>query len=771
MPPGKDDLLNKLLATFRVEAEEHLGVMSSSLIVLERSKPGAPQADIIERVFREVHSLKGAARAVNLTQVEAVCQAIEGVFAKLKSRQITVSAALFDLLHRSLDLLARLIVKEHGPSGAESSDSLRLIRQLDSLASATDANARSAPERQPPRSNSTVAHSGEDQQAASASLAPGAALSSETVRVSAAKVASVMRQAEELLLPAAALKQRVRDVEHAIRPFGELRKLRSKIQPFCRSLERSVSAGVKPDGPDFTGDDLRQLLDVLDSEQILVKALEGELARLARSIAGDERTLSGMSEALLRDVKDLQLLPFTTLLQGFPRFVRDLARDQGKEAELVIQGAEIEIDRRILEEVKDPLIHLLRNCIDHGIARPDVRLGHERPRAGTIQLILSQRESGKVEVLVSDDGAGVDLARVRASALRQGSISSAEAEAMSDRDVLELVFRSGISTSPFVTDVSGRGLGLAIVREKIEQLGGMIAIESRPGEGTSFRIVLPMTLATMRGVLVRVGDRQFAVPALGIERVLRVPADGIRTVENRETILLDDKAVSLVWLADVLDLPRGPVAGRSAVRVQVVVLSLGLNRIAYRVDEVLSEQEILVKGLGPQLAGVRNVGGATVLGTGQVVPVLNVPDLLKSAVLHGVTRMPTASVESDATTAKQSILVVEDSITARTLLKNILEAAGYQVTTAVDGVDAFMILRTGRFDLVVSDVDMPRMNGFDLTAKIRADKRLLETPVVLVTALESREDRERGVDSGANAYIVKSSFDQSNLVEAIRRLI
>jgi two-component system chemotaxis sensor kinase CheA len=421
--------------------------------------------------------------------------------------------------------------------------------------------------------------------------------------------------------------------------------------------------------------------------------------------------------------------------------------------------------------MKDPLIHLLRNCIDHGIENPAVREKKRKPPQGTIALAISQQDGGKVELLVADDGAGIDAARVKAAARKLGMVAEEEAEKLGERETLALVFRSGVSTSPIITDVSGRGLGLAIVREKVERLGGAIAIESHPDAGTSFRIVLPLTLATFRGILVRAGDRLFVIPAASVERVTRAAETDIGTVENRETIVLGGQAVALVGLSDMLELPRAAASEAADRGASAVVLGAGPERIAFRVDEVLGEQEVLVKTLGRQLARVRNVAGASVLGTGQVVPVLNVPDLMKSAVKRAAAHAPVAAVEEPAGAQQRSILVVEDSITSRALLKNILESAGYRVATAVDGIDAYTALKTATFDLVVSDVEMPRMDGFDLTARVRADKRLAELPVVLVTALESREHRERGIDAGASAYIVKSSFDQSNLLEVIRRLI
>jgi two-component system chemotaxis sensor kinase CheA len=434
-----------------------------------------------------------------------------------------------------------------------------------------------------------------------------------------------------------------------------------------------------------------------------------------------------------------------------------------------MRGGEIEVDRRILEEIKNPLIHLIRNAIDHGIEKPEERTRKHKPARGTVTISLRQQSGSEVELTISDDGAGIDVAKVRSAAVRSGSASRAEAEKLVDEAALRLVLRSGISTSPIITDISGRGLGLAIVQEKVEKLGGTLSLESRPDEGATFRIRLPLTLATFRGILVRAGEHLFILPTANIRRVVKVNREEVKTVKSRETIQLDDQLVVLARLIDVLGLPARGAVGNSAGSHPEILVVPAERGIGFLVDEILDEREVLVKGLGPQLARVRNIAGATVLGTGQVVPILNVSDLLASAMR--VTVSPTvvgATEEGEARRA--SILIAEDSITARTLLQNILEAAGYEVKTAVDGAAALTELKAGNYDLLVSDVEMPRMSGFELTAQVREDKRLAELPVVLVTSLDSREDRERGIDVGANAYIVKSSFDQSNLLEAIRRL-
>ncbi len=758
MANKNDEFLKRILATFRLEADEHLEAMSSALLALEREGAGGQRVEIVEKIFREAHSLKGAARAVNLAEIESLCHSLESLFAGLKSNRVAASPALFDLVHQGLDALAGLLAMD-AQNGTRKPVVAALIQRLD------DASKGAAPGKAPTSSGPDQPDTG----TGAGRLLPAVSLGSGTIRVHTAKLDSVMRQTEELFAPRLAAGQRVIELRETGAAVAAWKKERAMVQPALRSIERSLaSATEKTNGTAKGQPELTELLEYLETEKLSLKTIENRLAKLQRSAEHDHRSLSGMVDNLLQDVKEMHMLPFSSLLELFPRLTRELAREQGKQLELVTRGGEIEIDRRILEEMKDALMHLLRNCIDHGIEKPAAREQKGKPPHGTLTIAVTHKDSSKVEIVIADDGTGIDVTKVKTAAGRLGLVPVEEIDKLDEREMLALIFQSGFSTSPIITDISGRGLGLAIVREKVDRLGGTIAVESRPDAGTTVRIVLPLTLATFRGVLVRAGAQLFIIPAASVERVTRVANTDIRTVENRETIPLDGQTVSLVWLSDVLDLTRA--TGESADNAQAVVLGLGADRIAFRVDAVLAEQEVLVRGLGRQLARVRNVAGASVLGTGEVVPVLNVPDLMKSAMQPAAPHVGQA-VEKTAEAAKRSILVVEDSITSRSLLKNILEAAGYSITTAVDGIDAYTTLKTGTFDLIVSDVEMPRMDGFDLTARVRADKQLSQLPVVLVTALESREHRERGIDVGANAYIVKSSFDQSNLLEVVRRLI
>lgn len=761
MTSRKEEMLKRLLATFKVEADEHLKALTAGLLTLEQHPSGDAAKEVVETIFREAHSLKGAARAVNHSAIEALCQSLESVFAALKSGSLPVSTPLLDQLHQALSGLAGLLRGQADAADEVPPDIARLINQVNRLAAGeviTPVVASTPADDEPPA----------DPEPYQAPVLANP--STDAVRVTTTKLDTVMGQVEALLAPRLAARQRLLELRETTALVTQWKKSRVGIQPALRRLERLQRPSADlPENRDGLAE-LQTVLAYLEREQHFLESLDEGLTRLNKAAARDHRNLSGITDGLLQDVMEMQLLPVATLLDSLSLLVRELARAQGKAVTLNTRGGEIEADRRVLEEIKDPLIHLIRNAIDHGIEPSEVRQSRGKPPRGSVTISVSQLDGGKLELLVSDDGGGIDADAVRSAAEKLSATSHLGENPDDPQEALGLVFQSGVTTSPIITDVSGRGLGLAIVREKVERLGGSVSIQSDIGTGTRFRIVLPLSMALFRGVLVNVGGRTCVVPSTGVERVARVSRENISTVENRETIVLDGPALALVSLADLLELPRSGTADHDS-HLYVVVLCLGEARIAFQVDELLGEQEILLKGLGPQLKRVRNVTGASQLGTGEVVPVLNVADLMESAIRYvAPTRLP-AEAKPSARDRLKSILVAEDSITSRSLIKNILESAGYAVTTAVDGVAAFTALKSAAFDLVVSDVEMPRMDGFDLTARIRADRQLADLPVVLVTALEAQEDRERGIDVGANAYIVKSSFDQSNLLETIRRLI
>ncbi len=812
---AKDDqFFEKLMAAFRMEADEHLRALSNGLVELEKTQDEDRKALLIENMYREAHSLKGASRSVNMTLIEAVCQAVESVFSGLKARRIQGSTGLFDALHRAADIMVELLGESEGVAVQP------IVAELERLESGAAASSprktaarkkvtrqgkvrdRHTADRTPPVSTAKAvaqaadpAESGKSRAEQSAetplpdalekgrspvqpaeTAAAGSAkterlLPTETVRISVDKLDPLLRQVGEMVSVKLTSSQRVADLKSAIAAVDRWKQKWAGVSAHEKGGSGLLNMRNRFNASAETNVELAKLADFLEWNESWIKDMELKLKELAKGAEADARLHGGMVDDLLEDMMNVLMLPCSTLLEVFPKLVRDLSRDAGKEVNLDVRGGDLEIDRRILDEMKDPLIHLVRNSIDHGIETAVERESVGKPREGVLTIAISQVSGNQIELVVSDDGAGIDAARVREAARRRGMLSEQEKDRMEGQDALSLVFRSEVSTSPEVTNISGRGLGLAIVREKVENLGGSVSVATAPGVGASFRIVLPVTLSTFRGTLVNAYDRLFIIPTSNVERVARIRKDIIKTVGNRDTIEVNGQAVPLVRLGEVLGLPRSVKKVEDTEYIPVLILRAAETRVSFSVETILQEQEVLVKTLGKQLSRVRNVAGATVLGSGRLVPILNVPDLIKSAsrgARGGIG--PAIRVEEPASTTK-SVLVVEDSITSRMLLKNILESSGYQVTTSVDGLEAWNALKRDPFDLVVSDVEMPRMNGFELTAQIRGDERLSEIPVVLVTSLGSREDRERGIEVGANAYIVKGNFDQNNLLETVERLV
>jgi len=756
MSAKDDEFLKSLQETFAIEAHEHVEVISTGLLELEKSPPEADRKRLVETVFRAAHSLKGAARAVNFNDIELICQSLEDTFALWKRSGEVPSRETLDAVHHTLDTVTGLMTGQ-GPSSPQPTTPARPVPPTVSVVPAP-AESSAAP---PPEVSAPLPAAGLPVREKSAVT--------ETVRISVAKLDARLLEAEEMLMAKLAVSQRAADLRELVARLETWTKEWAAVQPEVRTVRQALE---RPAGNSATLTGARRLMEFVEWNHDYLRTLESKVNALWKATEQDRSMVGKLVDDLLEDSKKMLMLPLSTQSAFFSRMVRDLCRDQEKEAELVIRGEEVEVDKRILEEMKDPLVHILRNCIDHGIEPPAERRRRGKPARATITLAVSAIDGGKIELLVSDDGAGIDAAKVCEAAVRRGVISRENASQLTEADAQALIFKSDISTSPIITQLSGRGLGLAIVREKTERLGGRVVVQSRLGEGTTFRIALPVTLATFRGTCVEVDHRLFILPTTSVERVTRFRAEDVRTVEGRETLALDGRPVALVRLAEVLELPLPERPPEEPERRPVVLLGAADQRMAFAVDAVLEEQEVLVKQLGKPLSRVRNISGATILGSGRVVPVLNVADLLKSARRVARTARPAArnGRPAQAAAVAKSILVAEDSITSRMLLKGILEGAGYSVKTAVDGMEAFTLLRAERFDLVVSDVEMPRLNGFDLTARIRADRKLAEMPVILVTALASREDRERGIDVGANAYLVKSSFDQSNLLETVRQL-
>ncbi|MBI3629994.1 MAG: response regulator [Candidatus Rokubacteria bacterium] len=731
MADGMDDIKPRLLATFRAEAEEHLQTLAANLAALERGLPPAEAGSVLEATFREVHTLKGAARSVSLMDVEALCQALESVLSRITRSRLAPTGPILSCLQDGVDGVARLLTGSGAP-----------VPVRDLIARLAEAAAGAAPAGTQP----SAAAAPPDATAATAGLPPA-----DTLRLGVARLDALLLLAEDLLAPKLAAAERARDAM-------------ALVEAVARCRAASGRSRSRPDPGGEPGTERARLEPELS-------ALDARARQLLAQLLHDERAIARNVDGLLDDLRKLRMMPASTVLDLFPRMLRDLARQHGKDVEFVVQGDHLEVDRKVLQAMKEPLIHLVRNAIDHGIELPEARARAGKPSRGRIAATVVGREDNRVEITVEDDGGGIDLAGVRATAVRSGFVRAEEAEALTDDEAVDLIFRSGLSTSAIITDVSGHGLGLTIVKERVEQLGGELRVATRGGGGTTVRMMVPATIATFRGVLVRAGGQLFLVPLEAVGQAIRIARDEIESVQGRAVVRWNGHALPVAPLSGLLGLPEPSEPSEPSEpgsRWPCVVVKVGEERAGLVVEEVLGDREVVVKEFGPPLHRVRNLAGVGLLGTGQVAPILRPGDLLQS--VREAARQPAPPVAPTSSDRAPVILVVDDSITTRTMEKSLLETAGYRVLVAVDGIEAWTLLKSVEIDLVVSDVDMPRMDGFDLTARIRADQRLANLPVILVTALEAREDKERGIEVGANAYIVKSTFDRSNLLEIVRRL-
>jgi two-component system chemotaxis sensor kinase CheA len=485
--------------------------------------------------------------------------------------------------------------------------------------------------------------------------------------------------------------------------------------------------------------------------------IELACARLATGLENTGKELHGVCARLFEAVLETALVPAAAALGELPALVRNLARGRGKEVRLETLGASVDLDRRVLGVVREALIHLVTNAVDHGIEPPAQRRQAGKDPAGRIEIAVTQRGARMVSVFVRDDGAGIDTDAVA----RRAGVNAAELAQLSEQQRLQLALRAGVSTRTEVTTVSGRGVGLAIVADKVAASGGQLIVASVPGGGSSFELLLPVGVASLRALVVEVAGGRYALPLAGLEAVRSAAQAAIRTVEGRETVLVGGRVLPLVRLAALFG-TRRPDADQGV----VIVAHAGGQAFGMLVDAIVAEQDLLPKSLGPLLRRVRWFSGAAQLGDGTLAPVIALDDVAGRG-LVGNAALPAAPAPL---AGPRKVLVVEDSVTSRLLLKHILEGAGYAVDTAVDGLDALSRLGTGRFDAVVSDVEMPNMDGLALTASIRATPATAELPVILVTSLQTPEQREAGLRAGADAYFTKGSFDQDRLLATVRRV-
>jgi two-component system chemotaxis sensor kinase CheA len=730
----------ELFRLFKAESEEHLARLDDGLLRLEEIPADAA---LLEEVFRESHSLKGAARMLGLARVEAAAHGMESIFNAARKGEAPLTpeamahmnAALVDLRGRVQEALADA-PRQTAPNAVPPALTIAAIEE--NLIT-SEAPAQAVP---PPAPSVTPP--------AAAPPAAGTPFRIETVRVETRKLDDLLTQVGELSVIQGRAQHRLTLMEALLEQWVALERGR-------RSAGASAGPGSKGAAQTRFGILLKQARDALFDDSARIEA----------------------TVSLLEDqVRSIRLLPLSTVFALFPRMVHDLAQDQGKEVELALEGGDITVDKRILEEMKDPLMHLIRNTIDHGIEPPAERERLGKPRGGTVRL-SAKRDNSHVLLEVADDGRGLDPAAIRQAAMQRGLHDEATLAAMTLPQLQQLILTPGFSTSAHVTELSGRGVGLDVVRVNVERMKGGIRLDSATGRGLTVQLRLPLSLATTRLLLASAGGRLFGLPVECVDTSRRVREAEIFTLEGHLAVLLDGQPVIAARLADLLQLPATELATAPAAAPGIqacIVIQAGdgqMGRLGLLVDDLLAEEEVVPKPLGAPLKRVRNVSALAMLGSGEICAVLNPADLLRSARQAGAPlRGEEREIHPQPThAARPPVLLVEDSALIRAMQQRILADGGYDVVTAVDGVDALNALGSRLFAAVVSDIMMPNMDGLALTRRIRAEPRYKELPVILVTTLASDDDKQRGLDAGASAYIPKPSFDQRVLLDTLKRLV
>lgn len=764
---SKEDLSARLRATFVQELEDQLQAMDASLLTLE-ARPD--DVDAIRTLFRAAHSVKGAARVAGFPIVEESCHALEEIYAQVRDGARTLSGGDFSLLFAATDALKDVARRLRANEPLEESMLPALVQRLQEVSdehgdtpsparspreARTSAAATAAAEDTPVTDETPLSHeapvaAGGTTQATGDALPsqpPGRraaeraeATAVDTVRVSAEKLDQLAAYTNDLLTMSGALAARPR----------ELDMLQQELARWAGEWRHVAREHV----------DVHQREEHADLDRGLHQLVE-QLSQITRGAQDNTRVLSVTTADVIAGVRGLRMRRLADALEGLPRALRDVAAATGKQAQLVIEGEDVEADRVVIDTLREPLLHLVRNAVDHGIESPEERRARGKSEQGTVQVVASL-EHGRLRITVEDDGRGLDTAAIARRIRAQGEEPPRDARSLARR-----LLAGGVTTRAEATAISGRGVGLDLVRAAMERIGGSVDVTWRAGSFTRFLIDSPPSPATLRAVIVAASDQLYALPIGHVERVVRVTSSEVHEVEGRPALALGGAPIPIATLAGVLGPPlreRTELQGAPA-----LLLRSGGDELALIVDAVSDEREVVVRPL-EQRAHVPHVSGGALLPGGRVALVLIARSLIEAGLGHEAA-LPHFARTDDAGPRTAHVLVVDDSITTRTLEQSVIEAAGYQVSVAVDGQDAWEKLQQEPVDLVVSDVEMPRMTGFDLCRRMRASKRFAEVPVVLVTGMETAEDRALGLEVGADAYILKSSFDQAGLLETIRQLI
>ena len=785
---------------FRSEAEGQVATLSEGLLALE-TQGGTPE--VVEPLMRAAHSFKGGARIVGLSAGEQIAHALEDVFVAAQRGKVKLGSEHIDVLLASVDLLSAACrldeaavpgwSAEHEAAIQERVATLNaiengtwaaplVVRPAPAAPTPEPAPPVETPESSAPESKAKPKARGSRRAKSSPAAAPPS-VEPGPVAVPAIAAKAPSEPAAVAVAPEAAdrvVRVSAENLNRLMGLAGESLVQARQLRPLVDSLAVVKSTHTR----------LWEALQQLDESLTLVTGAIGEEARerlvASKHVAnrclelldqrGDRleehaRRGEDLSERLHHEVISSRLRPLIDGVRGFPRLVRDTSRQLGKNVRFEIIGEQTGVDRDILEKLEAPLNHLIRNSLDHGIELPDERAAAGKDRTATIRL-EARHQAGMLQIRLSDDGRGIDPDRIRLKVLERGLATHEMIEKMTELEVLEFLFLPGFSTKTEVTALSGRGVGLDVVQSMVQSVGGLVRVSSNVGHGTTFTLQMPITMSVIRALLVRISGQPYAFPLSRLESIQRVSMDRLETIEGRPFFTLDGQSVGLVSAEEILELGA---ATRKDDLLPVAVVSERGQRFGIVVEEFLGELDLDVRPLDARLGKVPNVNSASVLEDGWPVLIFDVEDLVRSIdnLLHGRRFKITAKAAqaAESADARRRILVVDDSLTVRELERQLLTNQGYLVDTAVDGMDGWNAVRSVRYDLVVSDVDMPRLDGIGLVDQIKRDPKLKSIPVVIVSYKDREEDRLRGLDAGASAYLTKGSFHDRTFLQTVADLI
>jgi two-component system, chemotaxis family, sensor histidine kinase and response regulator WspE len=788
-----------LMELFRMEAESHTSTLSTGLVSLEES---SATPEVIDPLMRAAHSLKGAARIVGLDAIVRVAHAMEDCFVQAQKGKLVLRSEHVDVLLKGVDMLAQVAQWSEAEVQAWQTERAKEIDALvTELQTAKD-------DRLPPRSVPLPSSTAPPESARVALTSPVADESrTEAHTVAAGRPEAVIVAPMDVPpLPSALLTEESRgdppvgkgpdtdrgrdrvvritaeSLTRLLGLAGEALVQSHQFSPLVDSLWRlkGKQTGLLESVQaleDHVSNDQANALIAADRERLATVKTQASqcLQKLAETVEAIEefaRQSEDLSSRLHHEVLASRMRPLADGIRGFPRLVRDLARELGKQARFEVVGETTGVDRDILDRLEAPLNHLIRNSLDHGLELPEERRAVGKKATGTVRLEARHR-AGMLQIILSDDGRGIDLGRLRAKVVERELTTAAIAEQLSEAELLEFLFLPGFSTKEHVTEVSGRGVGLDVVHNMVRAVSGLVRVNARPGKGTRFILQLPITVSVIRALLVEIAGEPYAFPLSRIDRIFMLERKDVRELEGKPHVMLDDQPIGLVEARAVLEMPAEHVQGKLE-RLPVVIASDRSHHFGVIVDRFLGERDLRVSPLDPRLGKVPNINSSSVLENGWPVLIIDVEDLIRSIdnMLSGrrLGKLVTEAVEKKVRAAKR-ILVVDDSITVRELERQLLEIRGYAVDVAVDGVDGWNAVRSAHYDLVVSDVDMPRMDGIQLVRHIKDDARLSAIPVVIVSYKDREEDRIRGLDAGANSYLTKSSFHDQTFLTTVVDLI